>query len=34
MTVTLEAGILLRPTMAEGMAETIDGFATVIDDCR
>ncbi len=25
---------VLRPSMAEGLTETVDGFGTVIDDCR
>ena len=31
---SLNLAAVLRPSMAEGMAETIDGFAAVIDDCR
>ena len=31
---SLNLAAVLRPSMAEGLAETIDSFATVIDDCR
>ena len=31
---SLNLAAVLRPSMAEGLAETIDGFASVIDDCR
>ena len=31
---SLNLAAVLRPSMAEGLAETIDGFATVIDNCR
>ena len=31
---SLNLAAVLRPSMAEGMAETIDGFAAIIDDCR
>ena len=31
---SLNLAAVLRPSAAEGYAETIDGFATVIDDCR
>ena len=31
---SLNLAAVLRPTAVEGYAETIDGFASVIDDCR
>lgn len=31
---SLNLAAVLRPTAAEGYVETIDGFASVIDDCR
>ena len=31
---SLNLAAVLRPSMAEGLGETIDGFATVINDCR
>lgn len=31
---SLNLAAVLRPTMREGLAETIDGFGRVIDDCR
>ena len=31
---SLNLAAVLRPSMVEGMAETIDGFASVIEDCR
>ena len=31
---SLNLAAVLRPSMAEGLVETIDGFASIMDDCR